>query len=133
MSARRGAGDEALECFKRREFVLAGRGDVAGDASKVYRRNGVEPIQGTCGPDTDRVESRHRARGDPFANGSINRFESTGAIGLQMGKRSLTEAAAVEEIAHDFAQRLEGQQLVFGQIDCHTFDPRSVPHQRDDI
>ena len=58
---------------------------------------------------------------------------SMGAIGLQMGRRSLTEAGAGEEIAHDFAQRLEGQQLVFGQIDCPTFDPRSVPHQRDDI
>ena len=58
---------------------------------------------------------------------------SMGAIGLQMGRRSLTEAGAGEEIAHDFAQTLEGQQLVFGQIDCHTFDPRSVPHQRDDI
>lgn len=55
-----------------------------------------------------------------------------GAISLQIGRRSLTEVAAGEEIAHDFAQTLEGQQLVFGQIDCHTFDPRSVLDQRDD-
>ena len=43
---------------------------------------------------------------------AVNRFQSPGAIGAEVGEGAFAEGLAGKEVAHDLGESLEGQQLV---------------------
>jgi len=85
-----------------------------------------QPVQGAGGAYAGFVEARHRGGGRQTADGRLDRLQSSGAGGLEVGERALAEAFAGEEVAHDLGEPVEGQQLILAQIHGHALDARPV-------
>jgi len=92
-------------------------------------RDGMQPVQAADGANAGLIEAGHPGCGRQIADGSIDRFQPPRAIGVEVGQGALAEAAAAEEVAHDLAEPLTGQQMVVAQIDDQALQAGTILHR----